>query len=71
MEESERIANRIRACIRTEILRPVFPHSAREEHPWVGLIGDRDVWIALVVSEPDIIRGAMLLDQIAFEDERF
>src|SRR3990172_2668755 len=57
--------------VRTEIARAVLSHLPRNRDCGERLSPvDFDIWIALVILEPDVELRAMLLDQVHLEDQR-
>ena len=57
--------------IGAEVARSVLRHAVRQEYARVLLLhGDFDVRIALVILEADVVVRAMLLDEVALENQR-
>src|SRR5918992_4843494 len=55
-----------------EVAVAVLDDLAGGENPRPGMLGcDFDAEIALIVLEPDVVAGFVLLDQIVFENQRF
>ena len=71
-EHVERLIHRARIGERAKVARAVLLHLARRQHLGEGVLPvDLDVGIALVVLEPDVELGLVLLDEVTFQQQRF
>ena len=72
LDQVDRILDCPRTCIWPEIARFIFFHRTRKKHPRV-LLSERhlDKRVGLVILQHCIVFRTMLLDQVAFQHERF
>ena len=72
LQKVERLVHRLRVRKRTEIARRPIAERALPEDPREILTeGDLHIGIRLVVFEPDVVAGPVLLDEIVLEEEGF
>ena len=72
LDQVDRILDCPRTCIWSKIARFVFFHRARKKHPRVFLSERHlDKRVGLVILQHRIVFRTMLLDQVAFQHERF
>jgi hypothetical protein len=71
VKELEGVSDRVSASVGPEVFGAVLPDFACEQNPRIGLVGDGDVGVGLVVPHANVVGRAVLLDEVAFEDEGF
>ena len=72
LEQGQRFMHRAGAGIRSVILRPILFHPSGGIYSGVFFTpGYFDERIGLVIPQTDVVARPMLLDQIAFENQRF
>ena len=72
MQGGKNLPDVIRPHIGPEIARPVLLHFSHDLDARVFRPGvDAQIGVMLVVFQEDVVLGAVLFDQIAFQDERF
>ena len=70
-QQVERVADRVRVGVRTEVPRALALATAHHERPRPLLVdGHREERIALVVAQPDVEPRVVLLDQRELEHQR-
>ena len=70
-QEVERLADRVRVRVRTEVADALALLAAQHHRPRPLLVErDREVRIRLVVLQPDVEARPVLLDEVELEEER-
>src|SRR5207237_7268105 len=69
LQEIERLVDRFRVRVRTEVARrPIAELTGPEDPREILPEGDLDVGIGLVVLEPDVVQGPVMLDEVLLEE---
>ena len=69
-DQLERLPHGVGAGVRAKVFRSVFLDTAGHQEPRECLLhGQLQVRIMLVVLDPDVVPGLMLLDQVALQNE--
>ncbi|OPZ64980.1 MAG: hypothetical protein BWY85_00867 [Firmicutes bacterium ADurb.Bin506] len=72
LEQAQGLAGSRHIGVRPEVAGAITYHSSGQEHPWVRLThSDPDEGVGLVIAQPDVVVGHVLLYQVAFEHQSF
>ena len=70
-QQVERLPDRVGVGVGTEVADPLALGPPHHHGPWPLLVeGDRQVRVGLVVLQPDVEPGPVLLDQVVLEEQR-
>jgi hypothetical protein len=70
VQELKSVSNGESASKGAEIFGSVLSNLTGEDHPRERFIGNADVGVGLVVPHSNVVRRAMLFDEVAFKDQR-